>query len=173
LIRKLWHKAGEISSSTSASLAIAVSQKSDVIPNPEILFSWQAPFSEAAMLVSELIQNLDKEQRVDIAKTCINTAPSLEFKFEIFRWLKREDENKPEKDAFPEAVINDIGGHLGKVVSGVLENSEDQNKLPHKAIPTIFYTLNKFVRDDYVNEYVRKLISKEPKSIVSILDAYT
>ncbi|KHS98325.1 P-loop NTPase fold protein [Pectobacterium brasiliense] len=172
LIKKLRGKAGEISASASVSLAIAFSKKSDVIPNPEILYSWLAPFSQAAMLVSQLIQNLDKKQRADLAKTCINTAPSLEFKLEIFKWLKREDENKPEKDAFPEAVINDIGSHLGKVVSDLLENSEDITKLPHKTIPTIFYTLNKFVRDDYVNEYVGTLISKAPESIISILDAY-
>lgn len=172
LIKKLRYKAGEINASASAPLAIAVAQKSDAIPNPDILYSWSAPFSQAAMLVSELIQNLAKEQRADLAKICISTASSLEFKLEIFRWLKREDENKPEKDAFPEAVINDIGAHLGIAVSNVLENSEDLTKLPHKAIPTIFYTLNKFVRDDYVNEYMGSLISKEPESIMSILDAY-
>ena len=172
LIKKLRHKASGISVSASASLATAVAQKSDVIPNPEILYNWTAPFSQAAMLISELIQNLDKKQRADLAKTCINTAPLLEFKLEIFKWLKREDENKPEKDAFSEAVINDIGNHLGKVLSSILENSENQTKLPHKAIPTIFYTLNKFVRNNYVNEYVGALISKEPASIISILDAY-
>lgn len=172
LIKKLRHKAGVMNADASVSLAIAVTQKSDVIPNPDILYSWFAPFSQAAMLVSDLIQNLVKEQRSDLAKACIDIAPSLEFKLEIFRWLKRENENRPEKDAFSEASISDIGKHLGRLVAGIIEKSEDVTKLPHKSIPTIFYTLNKFVRNDYVNEYVEKSISKDPVSIICILDAY-
>lgn len=172
LIKKLIHQVGEINAVASASLAIAVSQRSDVIPNPDILHDWAAPFSQAAMLVSDLIQNLEKIHRTDLAKACIDIAPSLEFKLEIFKWLKREDGNRPEKDAFSEASINDIGEHLGKVVSDALENSEGITKLSPKYIPKIFSTLNKFVRNDYVNEYVDALISKNPESIISILDAY-
>ena len=172
LIKKLRQKTGEINAGASVSLAIAVAQKSDVIPNPDILFSFTAPFSQAAILVSNLIQNLEKIQRTDLAKACINIAPSLEFKLEIFRWLKREDENRPEEDAYSKASIDDIGRHLGKVVSDALENSENITKLSHKSLPTIFYTLNKFVRSNYVNEFVDTLISKEPESIISILDAY-
>lgn len=170
LIKKLRHKANETKSTASVPLAIAVSQKSNIIPNPEILYSWSAPFSQAAMLVSQLIQNLEKEQRVGLAKTCINAAPSIDFKLEIFRWLKREDESKPEKDAFSDDVINDIGIHLGKVISELLEGNE--NILPCKSIPELFYTLNKFSRDNYVNEYVGKIISKHPELMIEILGAY-
>ena len=172
LIKKLRYKAGEIFESTSVALAIAVAQKCDVIPNPEVLYGWSAPFSQAAMLISQLIQNLDKKQRTNLAKTCINIAPSLAFKIEIFKWLNREDDNKPEKDAFPEAEINDIGNYLGNAIADVLECSVDITTLYPKALPTIFYTLNKFVREDYVNKYVSTLISKSPVSIISILDAY-
>ncbi|EIU7611940.1 hypothetical protein L3I75_001641 [Vibrio vulnificus] len=172
LIKKLRSKAGKISVNSSLSLAVAVAQKSEEIPNPEVLYSWMTPFSQAAMLISDLIQNIPKSERVGLAKTCIELASTLDFKLELFRWLKREDENKPEKDEFSEDCIDDIGKHLGKLLSESLEQTEDITKLTPKSIPTIFYTLNKYIRNNYVNDYVAGLISKDPVAIVRILDSY-
>lgn len=172
LIKKLRNKAVEINSNVSISLAIAVAQKSDVIPNPEVFSSWTAPFSQAAMLISSLIQNLEKTQRLDLAKACIDFSPLIEFKLEIFKWLKREDEKKPEVEAFSDSCIDAIGRHLGQVISEILESSIDVTKLAPKSLPMIFYALNKFVRNDYVNGYVDALILNEPEAIIRILDSY-
>lgn len=165
-------KAGKISISSSLSLAVAIAQKSEEIPNPEVLYSWMTPFSQAAMLISDLIQNIPKPKRVGLAKTCIELSSTLDFKLEVFWWLKREDESKPEKDAFSEDCIDDIGKHLGKILSEILEQTEDITKLTSKSIPKIFYTLNKYVRNNYVNDYVAGLISTDPVAIVRILDSY-
>ena len=172
LIKKLRHKSGEINVVASIALAVAITQKSDEISNPEVLYSWTTPFSQAAMLVSDLIQNVPKPDRADLAKKCIAIASMLEFKLEIFKWLKREDENKPEKDAFSETSIDEIGKHLGKVISDELKEKEDITVLAPKSIPTIFYTLNKFVEKGYVNDYVAELISKDPESLIRIIDSY-
>jgi len=173
LIKKLRHKAGKIDADAALALAVAVAQKSDDIPNPEVLYSWITPFSQAAMLVSDLIQNVQEPDRVALAKKCIDSAPSLEFKLEIFRWLKREDENKPEKDAFSEACIDDIGKHLGKLINDKIEEKDDDlTRLAPNSIPTIFYTLNRYVRNDYVNDYVAGLISNDSEALIRILDSY-
>lgn len=169
-IRKLRNKAEEINSNASISLAIAVAQKSDIIPNPEIFSSWSTPFSQAAMLVSALIQNLEKAQRLDLVKSCINSAPSLDFKFEIVNWLRREDESRPERDAFSEASIDEISKHLGKVVYEELVNV-DITKLAPKSIWRTFSTLNKYVKSNFANDYVNELISKEPEVIIRIIDS--
>lgn len=172
LIKKLRHKAGRIDADAALALAVAIAQKSDDIPNPEVLYSWITPFSQAAMLVSDLIQNVQKSDRVALAKKCIDSAPSLEFKLEIFRWLKREDENKPEKDGFSEACIDDIGKHLGKLIDDKVEGKDDLTRLVPNSIPTIFYTLNRYVRNNYVNDYVAELISNDSEALVRILTSY-
>lgn len=172
LIKKLRHKSGGINAAASIALAVAITQKSDEISNPEVLYSWTTPFSQAAMLVSDLIQNLPKLERTDLAKKCIDIASMLEFKLEIFRWLKREDEDKPEKDAFSEKSIDEIGKHLGKAIVDGLKEKEDITLLAPTSIPTIFYTLNKFVEKGYVNDYVAELILKDPESLIRIIDAY-
>lgn len=172
LIKKLRHKSGEMSAAASIALSVAITQKSDEISNPEILYSWTTPFSQAAMLVSDLIQNVPKPDRTDLVKKCIDIAPILEFKLEIFRWLKREDEDKPEKDAFSEASIDEIGRHLGKVIADELKDQEDITLFAPTSIPTIFYTLNNFVEEGYVNGYVDELILKDPESLIRIVDSY-
>lgn len=172
LIKKLRNKSGDMNAGASFAMAVAIAQKSHEIPNPEVLYSWMTPFSQASMLVSDLIQNIQKSDRIDLAKTCIKSASVLEFKLEIFRWLKREDENKPEKNAFSEVCIEEIGKCLGRLIADKVENDEDITKVAPKSIPTIFYTLNKYVRDGYVNDYVAGLISRDPKSLVRIIESY-
>lgn len=172
LIKKLRRQVGEIRADVSRPMAIAISQNSDIIPNPEILYSFTTPFSQAAMLVGELIQNLQKSDRLDLVKFCIDSASSLEFKLEIFRWLRREDENKPEKDAFSEACIEEIGKHLGLLIANLLEDNEDITQLFPKSIPTVFAILNTYLRNGCVNDYVTNLISKDPEGLVRILNAY-
>jgi len=172
LIKKLRHKSGGINAAASIALAVAITQKSDEISNPEVLFSWTTPFSQAAMLVSDLIQNLPKLERIDLAKKCIDIASILEFKLEVFRWLKREDEDKPEKDAFSEKNIDEIGKHLGKVIADRFKEKKDITQLAPTSIPTIFWTLNKFVEKGFVNDHVADLILKDPESLIRIIDAY-
>ncbi|WP_417455267.1 KAP family P-loop NTPase fold protein [Kiloniella sp.] len=172
LIKKLRHKSGTINACGSLALAVAITQKSNKIPNPDILYSWTSPFSQAAILISDLLQNIQQSVRIEAAKKCISIASTLEFKLEIFKWLKREDEDKPEKDAFSETCINEIGKHLGKLIADKLNETEDITKLAPKSIPTIFDTLHEFVDENYVNDYVTELVSKDPKSLIKILESY-
>ena len=53
-----------------------------------------------------------------------------------------------------------------------LEENENITKTTPKSIPTIFYTLNKYVRNDYVKDYVTWLISEDSENLVRILDSY-
>ena len=61
---------------------------------------------------------------------------------------------------------------MGRLIASVLEENEEVTELPFKYMPSIFHVLNKFIHNNYVNEYVERLISKDPKSIIYILDAY-
>lgn len=172
LIKKLRHKASEINSAASYSLAIAISQKSTGFPNPNVLYNWTVPFSQAAMLISDLIQNVDATNREELACKCIDFTPTIEFKLEIFRWLKREEEDKPEKDAFMESSINEIGKHLSKSITSYLSDESDVTLIAPKSTPTIFYTLNKFVRSDFINDHIKEQVSKDPAVVLRILGSY-
>ena len=75
------------------------------------------------MLISDLIQNVQVSDRIELACKCIDIAPSVDFRLEIFRWLHRDTTDKPDKDAFPESSINVIGKHLGLSIESILFGS--------------------------------------------------
>ncbi len=172
LIRKLRHKSGELNEPVSAALAMAISQKSDEIPNPDVLYSWTTPFSQAAMLISDIVQNVPKSHRVNLVKSCISTAPLMEFKIGILKWLKQEDEAKPEVDTFSEASIDDIGKHLAEVISQNIAAQADITLTAPKSIPLVFFTLHKYGKEGFVHDVASKLISENPESLIRILDSY-
>lgn len=172
VISKLRRRANSLTENESLPLAIAITQMSPLYPNQSALYSWTTPFSQAAILVSDLIQNLQPKKRASLAKTCISSAPSLEFKFQILRWLKREEEDKPEKDAFSEQAIDKIGKYLGKEIITYLSACDDITTTNPESVSTLLYSLNKHVGKGYANEYVTDLLQKKPEAIMRILDSY-
>lgn len=173
LIKKLRHKVKSFSASESAPLAIAVSLQCDTYPNPDTLCNWTVPFSQGAMLVSDLIQNLDEKNRVGLACNCINQASDIDFKLEVFRWLKREESDKPEKDAFTEEQISRIGECLGENVSEYLKSAIDITIENPNTTPILLCSIKKYLGEEYLNHYLKTIFNKDPESIIRILEAYT
>lgn len=173
LIKKLRHKANTLTADESSPLAVAISLQSGTYPNPETLDSWTAPFVQAAMLVSDLIQNLDINSRVELACDCISQASTMDFKLEVFRWLKREEDDKPEKDAFTEDQISAVGDCLGKNVSEYLNSGVDITKKNPRSTPTLLYTIKKYLGKKYTDEYIDAIFKKESDTILRLLEAYT
>lgn len=173
LIKKLRHKAKLFAASESAPLAIAVSLQCDTYPNPDTLYSWTAPFTQGAMLVSDLIQNIHVNSRVELACNCINKASNIDFKLEVFRWLKREEDDKPEKDAFTEVQISTIGECLGKNVSEYLNSGIDITRANPNTVPILLYTIKKYLQEEYLNNYLETIFNKDSEAILRILESYT
>lgn len=173
IIQKLRNKAKSLSSYISYPLAIAISQKSILIPNPEILYSFLTTLVKSAMLSSDLIQNVEKDKRSELVYKCIDVSSSLEFKIELFRWLSREDNERPEKEYFSEELLDQFGTYLGEnIIKKYMSHNEDITIDYPRILSLIFYILHKYVGEDVVNEYVMRLISRDPIAIVRLLTAY-
>ena len=71
LIAKIWRKFSEISYPIFSKIAIALSQKSLHFPKPNYL-DWTPPFVQAAMLISDLIQNVQVSDRIELALSLIH-----------------------------------------------------------------------------------------------------
>ena len=169
LIKKLRRVADELPANESTALAAAISNKSDSYPNPDTLYSYMNPLVQAAMLVSSLVQNNDTDLRKKLVETCISLSPCLEFKLEIFRWLKREEEDKPEKDAFSQPDIDDIGKFLGDELLKLIDQGIDITSRYPNSVGTILYTLNKYVGRECPNTYVRGLFEADSNSLIRLL----
>ncbi|OTQ57630.1 P-loop NTPase fold protein [Gilliamella sp. A7] len=171
LIRKLRQRDVDLNEASSYSLAIAIAQKNQLFPNPDTLYSFLNPFAQAAMLISSLIQNQSINNREKLACDCIDNSPSLDFKLEIFRWLKRKDDDKPEQEAFSDESINIIGKHLGNSIIEELGDTDITLVYPN-LVSYIFYILNKYVNHNFANDYITKQILKDDLVLVRILESY-
>lgn len=169
LIRKLRQRDVDLNEASSYSLAIAIAQKNQLFPNPDTLYL--NPFAQAAMLISSLIQNQSINNREKLACDCIDNSPSLDFKLEIFRWLKRKDDDKPEQEAFSDESINIIGKHLGNSIIEELGDTDITLVYPN-LVSYIFYILNKYVNHNFANDYITKQILKDDLVLVRILESY-
>lgn len=171
LIRKLRQRDVDLNEASSYSLAIAIAQKNQLFPNPDTLYRFLNPFAQAAMLISSLIQNQSINNREKLACDCIDNSPSLDFKLEIFQWLKRKDDDKPEQEAFSDESINIIGKHLGNSIIEELGDTDITLVYPN-LVSYIFYILNKYVNHNFANDYITKQILKDDLVLVRILESY-
>lgn len=174
LIRKLRYRANTIAQQPSITLAKAIFVHSCQYPNPEDLFDWNNPFVQAAMLISELIQNIiDKPERVLLAVTCIESAADLAFSMEIFKWLRREDKDRPEEDVFTKEELEKIGLAFANRIKEVLDNHEDITVKFPKICGSILYQFKKYSGENEVVKYLGYLFNNYEKSVFRFLDAYT
>lgn len=173
IIQKLKNKAKSLSSYISYPLAIAISQKSVLMPNPETLYSFSTTLVQSAILSKHLIQNVEKDKRAELIYTCIDIASSLEFKLELLRGLNINDKERAEEEHFSDDSINQFGKYLGEnIIKKHMSHDEDITIDYPCILSHIFYILHKYVNEDVVNEYVMRLISRDPIAIVRLLTAY-
>ena len=173
LIKKLRHKASSLNANESRSLAVAVAVQCDIYPNPETLHNWTVPFIQAAMLVSDLIQNIEIDSRVGLACECINQANNTDFKLEVFRWLKKEEKDKPEKDAFTEKQVSSIETCLGENISKYINSEIDITIVNPRSTPMLLYSINKYLGENFLGNYLNSVFVKDSGAIIRLLEAYT
>lgn len=173
LIRKLRNKASSLNSVQSTSLSLAVSFLGAEYPNPESMFGWDDPHTQAAMLVSDLFQNIDKPERVSRVINCISHTPSTAFQLEIYKWLKKEDKDKPEKDAFNEKEVDKIGVEFSKCLKAYILKSDDITTEAPRIASYIFYLLDKYSSNDDISKHIKKVLKKDGSAIIRLLDLYT
>jgi hypothetical protein len=173
VISKLRIKAKGLVEQPSINLATAISTYRKEFPNPQTMYGFTNPFSQAAMLINDLLRNInDKTMRVAHAKNIIEESISLNFAMEIFRWLDRENEEKPEKDAFSNVDIDAIAEAIVQKINDEAENKENIiAKYPNNC-RMIFYTWKKYKNKD-VEHYLEMLFREEEKSVFMYLENYT
>ena len=174
VVQKLRSIAKTVDTQGSINLVYVLIKYPDQYPNPENLFDWSNPLAQAAMLISDLIQNIfDKNERKSVSIKCIKNTPKLSFSLEIFRWLRREKEDKPETDAFNLDEITEIGSELGKRIKGFLDSKADITIEYPKICGALLYQIKRFINDSEVKKYLENLFNNHEKSVFRFIDTFT
>lgn len=174
LIRKLRSKAKSISRESSMTLAGVLLLHSGRFPNPENLFNFNNPFAQAAMLVSDLVQNMpDKSEKISLSHLCIRNAPDIEFSAEVFRWLRVRDKDRPERDGFTEDEISAIGNILAERIKSILKSDVDITTVYPKICGHLLYQVKKYIGKSEVEEYLASFFKTSKQSVFRFLDTFT
>lgn len=172
LIKKLRSKSKGLSSKQSESLAYAVSSQCNDYPNP-ISGMWTTTFKQAAILVTDLVQNIALEDRSEIIKQCINRADCINFKFEIYRWMKKENEDKADTNVFNSEQADDIKEYIANQVMEYIQTKVDITKDNREYVYRIFDFVNTYYPQNVIEQYIQDQLEKNTYFIVSLIDSYT
>ena len=174
IIKKLRSRVKSIDTEASITLAKVLILYSDQYPNPENLFDWSNPLAQAAMLISDLIQNIDdKSERISVSIHCIKNTPELPFSLEIFKWLRREKRDKPETNAFNEDEITNIGLELGGRIKTLIDSNIDITVEHPKLCGALLYQIKRYINDSEVKKYLVCIFDQYEKSVFRFIDTFT
>ena len=174
LIDKLRTKEKILDERKSYTLSIAICLLATKYPNPKHAVGWfdHPPHTQAAILVNMLIQNIKKENRINHVIKCIQKSTTPAFQLEIFWWLNREDDNRPEKDAFNAEEMQRIEKALAECLRNYIHDTDDITLGSAHILSQIFRILNKYFKQT-ITEHMELILKSDESAIIRLLEAYT
>jgi len=169
LISKLRQKADKLSDKSALKLAFLVAANGGRFPNPDQLFSFRGPFSQAAMLVGELLEKIqNKEDRLNYAKQLIAIADPISFAIEITRWIR-----DIEQDANPSSLTPDEKSTLKRILADRIKQASTTENILTKYLNdagTILSIWANWGSKEEESNYLEGLFIQDPKQIILLLN---
>lgn len=169
LISKLRASEKRLSEKTSITLAKAVSRCATAFPRPDILFSFGAPFSQAAIYVSQLLRNVaNRSERMVITLVLVTQADSLPFAAELYRWIPQSMGGKGSDENIVDPEDVDLGTGLATRIRAESEKVDLLAEYP-RDIPSLLGVWRTYGSQAECSTYVENLLEREPRRVTSLL----
>lgn len=173
LISKLRTKSGQLTTEQSKALMLAIAQKSDQLPYQLQLFDWNSPIIQGAMLIADLVQNLPKLERVKTLEHAIDNSASLDFIFDILRWVRTDDSSSTDNnDALSENDIAQLSQYTADIIQKAMKEYENIVNLGSRNLHFLFRLLNDNLHQNFTTEYLENILPKHPESMIPIFKSY-
>lgn len=173
LISKLRTRSVNLSEQISLSLSVAIAQKSNQLPYTLKLFDWFTPVIQGAMLIADLVQNVQQEERLPVIQVIIDHVTNLDFIFDLLSWLKKYDEEKPEEtDVFSSTEMDELSKYVVSRIQKELSSNINIIDTVPRNLPILFTLLNEYIRPNFVNELLIEILSSKPELLISIIKPY-
>ena len=171
-IFKLKRKIKDLNSEESENLATVLAREGELYASSQdIIFPMLGADIQASLIISKLISKVEKNKRVDLAIRCIDVSQKLDFQLKVFRYLNKSVEKGHSDDVFQQDEMNQIGDFFSEKILGVLNKSSDIFKDFENDLPQILEILAKFKENDFVNEFVTKILQSK-ESIRELINSY-
>ncbi|EKU41282.1 P-loop NTPase fold protein [Lysinibacillus capsici] len=149
-------------------LAMVIAIHGNMYPNPQQLFQFSNTFSQAAMLLGEIIMKQDaKGEKMKIAEELINQAKPLHFATEIFSWLRSSKDKEGNKLA--EEDLNVLGKVLVDKIT--MEITNDVNLMFSNFRGALAYW-NMYGEKNQAKETVSTILKSNPDYALNLMKQY-
>lgn len=171
-VYKLRSKEKQLSPEISYKLALALAQAGHIFPNPEALFSFMNPFSQTAILISRLLENItDTQIRFDLAKELMIQANPIEFALECFRWIRSYQDTKEEERLLDKDDESQICEMLVSRIKELAKEKPLYIQNPKNA-PFLLYVWATYGLSSEVNEYIKTTFNLNSNNVIEFLKTY-
>lgn len=172
LVSKLRRKAGGLSPGTSRNLALAIARVGDTFPKPEQMFSFTTPFSQAGMLVSQLMENIPKgEERFDVARLIALGGEPIAFALECFTWMRTTEEKEEADRALSVEEEDELGKIIADRIKEVAQEEPIYIRLPRDA-PSLLSAWSHWGSRGETNQYLAQTLKEDPRNVLELLKCY-
>lgn len=167
-------------------LTAAVVPRGDIFPNPRQMFGFSGPFSQAAMLVSDLVARvalLEGEAiAFNLATEAVQAAEPLDFALEIFTWLRIESENGKEDEdeldrqgrSIRKALSKEhrapLGHTLANRIKGALFDISTLDGIPAELLIRFLGTWSAFSSPAETNSFISGIVKSKPSFALRLLE---
>lgn len=170
-LSKLRPQAPHISTDTSRKLAEVISKSGEIFPHLKQAFSFLGPFSQAAILVSNLIDNIpDSSDRMDFVVKLLREAEPIMFALEILHWLNIDDDEN--KGTFSSEQGETLGSVLAKRIQD-LAKEQSLFKLFGNEVARLLHVWARWGSKTDTTGYIEKMLNSGEIDLTEFLTVLT
>ncbi len=172
VIRKLRYMEKSLTPVVSMNLGKVLAISGGEFPNPDILFSFTIPFTQACILISHLAKNIPKgDDRLTYGKEVISISTPLPFTVECLRWLRTSKEKEEKERIFSDEEEATLGRMAAERIAA--ESEKEVIYIKYKeAAPMLLWVWAHWKSKEVTEGYIIKSIEDKPETISDLLSAY-
>jgi len=171
IISKLRQRADQINCESSKKMSGLIASFGNIFPNPDQLFSFRGSFSQAAMLISDLLLNIpDRDERFDFSKHLLHVAEPVTFSLEIARWLRKEGDDGRSRGFSPEEFM-ELRKFLADRIRDICLSINIFTEFPNDAGQMLFFWATWGQNKDQ-SEYIATLLNENPAQVFTFFDNF-
>jgi hypothetical protein len=171
IIKKLRSKEKELSPVASSTLGTALALSGVSFPNPEVLFSFMTPFSQASILLAQLAKNILNDDRRKYAENILSKAEPLTFAVECLRWFRTGDEKNDSERLFEKTVEDDFGKLIAKRIASKAEETPVYKEYGRHT-PLILWAWCHWDSNQATETHIQKALEAEPETVSDLLTTF-
>ncbi|HUT60681.1 MAG TPA: P-loop NTPase fold protein [Phycisphaerae bacterium] len=161
LVSKLSKREGELSPESCAKLARAMAGVGEVFPRPQSMFPFVETFSQAAILVANLVKAIPPVQRLTAAEGVVADGIPLAFAVESLKWMGTRAKRDDAESALSEAEMEELAKTIVPRIRQYAQNGPVYVRNPRDAAG-LLHAWADLGSSEEVSQYLKDTLESDP-----------